>query len=310
MRVLPLVLLCLPALAPAGAFEQLSALAPAVEAPAPVAGRPVSGVAEAFLRGEAPDGRPAAVLIHGLLGDAQEMAAVAERLGRRRQVFFLEYPDFRVEPSLNGRALAARLAQLRGALGDGKPLLIVGHSLGGFVARAALNEMTASGELARWGRVRVVCVDTPWHGIPLPGGGALPLPGSLDELRARSPLLRDGFLLERVADNASVELVFASEGIAALDYTQGALRSLPERLARYYRTGEPVRGGPRLMNFWHALLWSSQYAPFQERLRARAASGGLDAAAVSAALSEHFPRFPGGHTAVLSSPELLGYIDR
>jgi alpha-beta hydrolase superfamily lysophospholipase len=235
------------------------------------------------------------------------MDAAARRLGRRHQVYALDYPDFRVDPSLNGRALAARLAELRASYGDGRPLLIVTHSLGGFVARAALNEMTASGELARWGRVRAVCVDAPWHGIP---SGPFPLPGSLDELRARSPLLEDGFLMRRVADNASIELVFASEGVAALDYTQGVLRDLPEKLARYYAAGEPVSGSPRLMNFWHALLWSAQYPPFRGELSARAAAGTLDAAAVSSALAEHFPRFPGGHTGVLASPELLDFLDR
>lgn len=310
MKGLLLACLAAPALASAGAFDELKAAAPELEAPASVTGRPARRAREVLLRGGAPDGRPAAVLIHGLLGDAEEMSAVAGRLRRRHQVWDLEYPDFRVEPSRNGRALAARLAELRGAYGDGRPLLIVTHSLGGIVARAALNDMTASGELARWGRVRVVCVDAPWHGIPLPGGALLPLPGSLAELRARSPLFAEGFLLERVADNASIELVFASEGIAALDYTQGVLKSLPERLVRYYAAGEPVEGGPRLMNFWHALLWSSQYPAFQERLRARAAAGALDAGTVSAALAEHFPRFPGGHTGVLSSPELLDYLDR
>jgi hypothetical protein len=305
VKGLLLACLGLPVLASAGAFDELKAAAPELPAPASAPGRPARP--QAFLRGGAPDGRTAAVLIHGLRGSVEEMSAIAGRLGRRHQVYALDYPDWGVDPSDNGRALAARLAELRAASGDGRPLLIVTHSLGGIVARAALNEMTASGELSRWGAVRVVCVDVPWQGIP---SWRLPLPGALDELRARGPLLREGFLLERVADNVSIELVFASEGIAALDYTQGALDGLPAKLARYYAAGEPVSGSPRLMNFWHALLWSSQYPAFQRELRERSASGGLDAAAVSSALSAHFPRFPGGHTGVLSSPELLDYIER
>lgn len=133
---------------------------------------------------------------------------------------------------------------------------------------------------------------------------------SLGGFVARAPLLREGFLLEPVGPNASLELVFASRGVAALDYTQGALDELPAKLARYYAAGEPVTGSPRLLNFWHALLWSAQYPAFQARLRALDEAGALDEAAASAALAEHFPRFPGGHTEALSSPALLDYLDR
>ncbi|MDX6770717.1 MAG: hypothetical protein SF051_14375 [Elusimicrobiota bacterium] len=307
MKALLLACLLAPSPAAASAFAELAALAAPGETTPAGAGRFRREPARVVLRGAPPDGRPAAVLIHGLLGSPEEMSAIAARLERSHQVYFLEFPDLRVEPSANGAALAARLAQLRAAAGDGRPLLIVAHSLGGFVARAALNEMTASGELARWGAVRAVCVDTPWHGIVGPGW-RLPLPGALDELHARGPLLRAGFLSEPVAPNASIELVFAAEGIAAKDYTERALRDLPEALARHFSGGEPVRGSPRLMNFWRALQASSQYPAFSSRLRAEAAARPLDAAAVLAALHAHFPRLPGRHGAVLSSPELLDAI--
>lgn len=237
------------------------------------------------------------MLVHGIFGTNKELAPLAAALrGTRYQVHELEYSDFRRKVTRSGADFAEELAALRARLGDGKPLTILAHSMGGLVTRAALNAMAASGEISRWGRVRAICVDTPWHGASGPGGEMM-LPGAFDEMRARSPLFQQ--LRKPLADNVEIELLFAQEGSIALDYTEAPLSELPAKIARFYSADEPVRGEPKILNFWHALIWSSRYTAFHAELEQKASKGPLDAAAVKAALLKHYPRFPGGHTTVL-----------
>ncbi len=241
------------------------------------------------------------ILIHGIFGSPTDLQPVANRLrGDRYQIYVLAYADFTRGPSLSGQDLAEELASLRRRLGGaGRPMTIIAHSMGGIVARSALNALAASGELAAWGKVRAICVDTPWHGFPGPGA-QMELPGAFDDMRAKSAMYAGGLLKKPLGDNVELELVFAQQGSPALDYTESVIAELPGKLARWYAKDEPVRGEARLMNFWSALIWSSHYWPLQEELRAKADAGALDEAAVKESLLRLYPRFPGDHTGVLS----------
>jgi pimeloyl-ACP methyl ester carboxylesterase len=74
--------------------------------------------------------------------------------------------------SVNGRALAAHLEALASAWpGPLDELVLLGHSMGGLVARSACHLGEAAGH--RWRRKlrSLVCIGTPHHGAPLERGG-------------------------------------------------------------------------------------------------------------------------------------------
>ena len=185
--------------------------------------------------------------------------------------------------------------------------------------------------LERMGRVRAICVDSPWHGYGGPAdrgaGGfflafARPLmPDGLEDMRARSAMFqgdpkskdavaRAGLLGTILPANASVELVFAEQGEQVMDYTEGLLRDLAPKLVDHFALDRPVQGDPRLVNVWKAVVDSTAYFPFQDELRALADARKLDVAGVQGALARRFPRFPGDHMGVLREhPGQRSFLD-
>jgi hypothetical protein len=124
----------------------------------------------------------AVVLVHGLcMNDRQwrragpqgaahdHGAALARDLGVTP--LYLHYNTGR-HVSANGRAFAELLEDLVAAWPGGRPrLVIVGHSMGGLVARSALRHGQQAG-LAWTRRLRaLVFLGTPHHGAPLERGG-------------------------------------------------------------------------------------------------------------------------------------------
>jgi pimeloyl-ACP methyl ester carboxylesterase len=90
--------------------------------------------------GPAESARPAIVLEHGAFGCASDWQVVQDRLAAKglRSVAYdragLGHSDPGPRPR-DGRAIVADLAALMDALGEGEPVVLVGHSMGGLMVR-------------------------------------------------------------------------------------------------------------------------------------------------------------------------------
>lgn len=275
--------------------------------------------------------RKAALLIHGLDGHPADFSELVARLSRADyQVYVLFFDDMGRRARENGEGLASELEALAKRLPPGRDLTVIAHSAGGLVARHALNLSSHSGGLLRFTEVYFHAIDTPWHGYFGPSDRtvlgklrmtiARPfLPDGVEDLRADSELfigdpssehavLRLGLLRYPLATNVRTHLYFAQEGDEVHDYTEGVLVQLSERLAAYYTSHIPLRGDPRLRNFWHALISTHGYFAFQEELRGLADAGRLDAESVRRALLRYFPRLSGDHSGVLHARQSSGAL--
>lgn len=269
-------------------------------------------------------GRRPALLVHGLGGHPADLGELAEHLSRAgHQVYVLFFDDMGRRVRENGAGLAREIGVLSRQLGPGRDLTLIAHSAGGLIARHALNLLSHAGDLARFAEVQFFAIDTPWHGYFGPSDRTLLgklrmsvarpfLPDGIEDLRAESELfigeprgshaaLRLGLLRYPLAANVRVHLYFAQDGDEVHDYTEGVIAQLSERVAAYYQSHTPLRGDPRLQNFWHALIGTHGYFAFQEELRGLADAGRLDPEAVRSALLRYFPKFSGDHSGVLSA---------
>jgi len=207
--------------------------------------------------------------VHGIEGSPVDLQGVVDRFRSSPfQLYALAYPDFHRRTSLNGDDLADELRTLTSFIGTGRDLRIVAHSMGGIVSRQALNQLAQSGA-DRFASIELYTADTPWHGYPGPSDtgfdGAMMemvrvfLPAGLDDMRALSAMFQGdhqhpGLYGIELPDHFSIDVVFAQEGNAVLDYTEDVLQQLPAKLAEYYLDETPVRGDPRLVNYWKALI--------------------------------------------------------
>ncbi len=258
------------------------------------------------------------ILVHGIDGDPKNFQALVDRFknDQERQLYVLCYDDNARRTSLNGGDMAEELRSLQRRLGPERDVTIVAHSMGGIVARRALNELSTGpgGGIDRFGDVRTIAVDTPWHGYDGPSdegvGGFLMnfarpfMPDGFEDMRGESEMFR-GLFSPELPDNVSIDLVFAQGGHDIADYTETFLKPLARSLVGLYQDDQPVRGEPKLMNFWSALLDSSQYHAFAEEARDLGDRRQLDETKVVRLLERHFPRFQGAHTSVLNGRPFL-----
>ncbi len=278
------------------------------------------------------------VLVHGLGGSPLEFRELVAQFESSHHVYLFCYDSMGKRTSENGRLLAAALISLndeRNRLGTGDELVIVAHSMGGLVARHALNELALQPDvLPAIGKVRLIAVDTPWHGFfgPSDRNGSksalmklIGLPNGFDQMRAESvlfigdkkssdPALRDGLYNLNLPDQFSIEMVFAARGRLARSYEEANLRALPDALVAHFTTETPVRGNAQFMNFWRALLSSANYAQFSDELRTLAEENHLNGKSVTDALHRYYPILSGDHESILrskeSGPTLSTYLDQ
>lgn len=261
-------------------------------------------------------GRDPLVVVHGINADFGDVAPLVGWVARdpRWQLHVLAYCDRNRRTSLNGDDLARLLVE-RFA---GRRLTFVAHSLGGIVVRRALDRLALDGRLRRFPSVRVLAVDTPWHGYDGPRDGVRMrfarafMPDGLEDMRAAAPLFAgdarqpdrlDQVGLYGVALPASVriQLVAASRGDEALDPTElpGVAAELARQLAR-----EPSPPGVELrVRHLASALAQSEVG---RRLRAERVAPGD----VPAALARLLPRLEGDHSTVLAGAPFRAALTR
>jgi pimeloyl-ACP methyl ester carboxylesterase len=141
-------------------------------------GHPLPLEAQA-LRAAIPDaGRKLLLLVHGsCMNDRQWLrlghdhgAALARDLGYT-PLYLLYNSGLHI--STNGRELAELLEQLVAAWpAPLDELVIIGHSMGGLVARSACHSGELAGHLWRAKLRKLICLGSPHHGAPLERGGS------------------------------------------------------------------------------------------------------------------------------------------
>lgn len=105
--------------------------------------------------------RTPVVFVHGIDGYPRQLEPLARRLDRSRfQAWFFHYPSG-ARLDLMATALARALAHAQARLGA-RRVVVVAHSMGGLVARAALSQLVerGGGDLVR----TFVTIATPWAG--------------------------------------------------------------------------------------------------------------------------------------------------
>jgi hypothetical protein len=342
MRSLALPLLVLGLLTPASAQER-AGLAQSVDPRAPLGasalaypGRSLpldvasidedpllaSGRRAAIVAVRGPDGRvdprrEPLLVVHGIKADFGDVAPLIRSLGEqtRYQVHVVAYADTRRRTSLNGDDLAALLLERF----RGQPLTFVAHSMGGIVVRRALDRLAIEGRLGDFPVVRVLAVDTPWHGYGGPADGfqmsiVRPfMPDGYEDMRARSPMFsgdagaddpldRVGLYGVDLPSNVHIHLIAAQSGTTALDYTE--LPAVAEQLALRLDLEPFTVDDPQVRNLTRAIAQSEVGRSIVRQ------EVPLTARCVRQALERLIPRLPGDHSSVLRTPEFFHELAR
>ena len=135
-----------------------------------------SGKGALALYGKRDSKREPVVLVHGIEGAPADLLALAQRLDAQGlQVYFFCFNDCGRSPHDNGADLARALRGLKQWYPDGTRLNLVAHSMGGIVARSALDSLQNPSWLehtditadprAGFANVRFRTLDTPWDGF-------------------------------------------------------------------------------------------------------------------------------------------------
>jgi pimeloyl-ACP methyl ester carboxylesterase len=275
-----------------------------------------------------PDRSPV-VLVHGMRGSGPELKALAERLeAAGRQVLFALYDDVGTETHENARQLAAALRDLRARFGDEMPLDIVAHSMGGIVARGALNYLekpdwlgpsdAVSEPCAGFGPVRLRTVDTPWHGYRReePSGVFGWVTGLKNALKTAIQMMGARGFLDMRASSAMFEKLYEPRltGVDIVNHAaRGALDavlSVPELPANVaLELAKHIAGGPEptalpLRNLARALASDARYEALRTAVesavtRGELGEGEMARSALTRLYEAAMPRFDGTHASVL-----------
>lgn len=264
------------------------------------------------------------VLVHGINGQPGDLQGIAEGLDSERvQLYVWCYDDFHRSTSTNGRELADELQRLLRHTGAAE-LELVAHSMGGLVARVALNVLEDRGVLSKLSSVQFVAIDSPWHGFGGPSDDGVQrlffafskpfLPDGLEDMRAGSAMFRgraDG--LDEVArkgifgiklpSSVQVQLAFAEQGGAVMDVEESGLVDL---LWVAYRAGQAPVLTKAQENQLFALRQGPAFGELEQQWQALGPE--LSRARVSSGIRSLYPSFPGDHTGVLSDPGLVEFL--
>ncbi len=247
------------------------------------------------------------ILVHGMSGTARNFAELVPAVSKfsQYQLFYFAYDDLHRSLKRSALDLAIALRRLRAPR-----ITVIAHSMGGLLTREALNLLAQSHEPEFLPEIHVIAVDSPWHGgstkncdmkgSRLDNFVELFLPAAVADMRTCSDFLK-GLYATELPEKFTTTLFFAEEGDQAWDYSEGPLKSLPQKIADYINKKKPVSGTLTEIYFWDALRSSSQYSYFEVSLHSLQKDAPLSAKIVSKELQTYFPRLPGDHTSVLAA---------
>jgi pimeloyl-ACP methyl ester carboxylesterase len=247
------------------------------------------------------------ILIHGRSGSAKDFANLISSAPKLAQyhLFYFAYDDLHRSLKRSAQDLALNLLSLKTPR-----ITLLAHSMGGIIAREALNILSKANLGENLPEIRVIAVDTPWQGGSVRGCSYKEthldnfveffLPAAITDMRSCSDFFK-GLYSTNWPKKFSMELYFAERGEQAYDYTEAPLNKLPEKIANLFAKNIPMTGTLFEMHFWNALTTSAQYPYFVEELAELHESSPITASEVESLLEKHFPRFPGDHSSVLGA---------
>jgi pimeloyl-ACP methyl ester carboxylesterase len=245
------------------------------------------------------------IFIHGRSGSIKNFTQLLLNTPKFTdyQLYYFAYDDLHRSLKRSAGDLALNLLKLKASR-----ITIIAHSMGGLIAREALNTLSRAGHKEHLPEIRVISVDSPWQGGSSMNckhkGANLDqmveyfMPAALTDMRSCSDFFQQ---LYKVSwpEQFSMELYFAQQGTQALDHSEAPLNRLPEKIAKLFTDSTPMKGSLYEMNFWNAISTSSQYPAFVNELSALHEHQKITAKDVSRLLEKHYPRFPGDHASVL-----------
>ncbi|HSI04903.1 MAG TPA: alpha/beta fold hydrolase [Myxococcota bacterium] len=270
-----------------------------------------------------PRARPV-VLVHGVNSSGAELTALADQLTQAgRQVYIFAYNDNGHSTTESGQHLARELRQLyANTQHRDEPLEIVGHSMGGIVARIALNHLQQSGTpRAGFPSVRVQNMDTsqagqydgptwtqPW--LPRLIGMFMRWFGhaGLTDMMASSPMWEGLYATDLPRVSISNIAARSPDGRAGLSHNLYDF-SRPDRSAiATYLTGGALPGEPMARNYARALQSDAYAQVLRARLEVEMRTQPPDEAML-AAFNAVMPQYQGSHVDIASDPR-SGALER
>lgn len=283
------------------------------------------------------------VLVHGIHDAPSTLRGLAEKIAatRNRQVFFFFYDDAGRYLDRTGDDLARGLAEI--AESTKLPIRLIAHSMGGVVARAAMNSLVkpdwmpthsavnneplrGAEEAVRlenskanlFQRLDLVAIDTPWHGFT---DVDVEVRNKMDRQMSYVDIVASSTLM-RTLTQVDLPSHFSINQIEADNDAGGKPRdkvvSLGEideeafaALIQYFSgQTEALKKHRRLENQIRALEDEADGPALIARLGEEAAKGNLDRAKYMELTAEAVPRLSGCHVSILEHPDLLPEIER
>ncbi|MGE5084956.1 MAG: esterase/lipase family protein [Bacillota bacterium] len=247
------------------------------------------------------------IFVRGQSGSAKrftELLHSAPKLAQYK-LFYFAYDDLHRSLRRSALDLAHNLISLRAPR-----ITLLAHSMGGIIAREALNILARFQLPENVPELRVITIDTPWQGgalrrssykeTPLDNLVEAFLPATASDMRSCSEFFKNLYATPW-PEKFSMELYFAERGEQAYNYSEAPLNKLPQKIADLFSNNIPMTGSLLEMHFWNALTSSAQYPFFVSELAELQERASLKPESVRALLEKHFPRFPGDHSSVLAS---------
>lgn len=283
------------------------------------------------------------VLVHGMHDAPSTLRPLADKILRTqdRQVYFFFYDDAGRYLDRTGDDLARGLAEI--AESTKRPVRMIAHSMGGVVARAAMNSLVkpdwmptfsavdndplrGSADAVRLDkpkanlflRLDLVAIDTPWHGFT---DVDVEVRNKMDRQMSYVDIVASSTLL-RTLTQVDLPSHFSINQIEADNDAGGKPRDKVvslgevedeafEALVHYFSgQAEALKKHRRLENQIRALEDEADGPALIAALQQEAAKGRLDRAKYMELTAQAVPRLSGCHVSILEHPGLLPEIEK